>query len=100
TKRQDIEDPPETVIVEDTPAVSQSTYTLQVEVFHDRSKAINAQKKITAAINLPVEIVREWEYYRLIVPGFKTTDEAIKYSSTIANLGYPNISMIENYRKK
>jgi len=100
TKRQDIEDPPETVIVEYTPAVSQSTYTLQVEVFHDRSKAINAQKKITAAINLPVEIVREWEYYRLIVPGFKTTDEAIKYSSTIANLGYPNISMIENYRKK
>jgi len=100
TNKQELEKSAIPDIAEDMPDVSQSTFTLQVEVFHDKSKAMNAHKKITAEINLPVEIVQEWEYYRLIVPGFKTTDEAIKCSSTIANLGYPNISLIENYRKK
>lgn len=98
--KQETENAAMPAFAEEIPAVSQSTFTLQVEVFHDKSKAMNAQKKIATAINLPVELVQEWEYYRLIVPGFKTTDDAIKYSSTIANLGYPNISLIENYRKK
>lgn len=100
TNKQETENTALPVIEEEIPAMSQSTFTLQVEVFHDKSKAMYAQKKITAELNLPAEVVQEWEYYRLIVPGFKTTDEAIKCSSTIANLGYTNISLIENYRKK
>jgi len=100
TKEQGIENTAIPAIAEEIPVVSQSTFTLQVEVFHDKSKALNAQKRITAELNLPVEVVQEWEYYKVFVPGFKTTDEAIKCSSTIANLGYPNISLIENYRKK
>lgn len=100
TNKQETENTAIPVIEEEIQAASQSTFTLQVEVFHDRSKALNAQKRIKAKINLPVELVQEWEYYRLIVPGFKTSDEAIKCSSAIAALGYPNISLIENYRKK
>jgi len=100
TNKQETENTAFPAVDEEISDASKSTFTLQVEVFHDKSKAMNAQKKITTAINLPVELVKEWEYYRLIVPGFKTTDEAIKISSAIANLGYPNISLIKNYRKK
>lgn len=88
------------VLAEEIPAVSQPTFALQVEVFHDKSKALNAQKRIITKLNLPVEIVQEWEYYKVFVTGFYTTDEAIKYSYAIANLGYPNISLIENYKMK
>jgi cell division protein FtsN len=100
TRKQEIENAVIPAISEDIPDESESTYTLQVEVFHNKSKAMNARKKIKTELNLPVEIVQEWEYYKVIVPGFETTDDAIKCSSTIANLGYPDITLIKNFRKK
>ncbi len=100
TKKPESENTVLPVLAEEIPAVSQPTFALQVEVFHDKSKALNAQKRITTKLNLPVEIVQEWEYYKVFVTGFYTSDEAIKYSSAIANLGYPDISLIENYKKK
>ena len=100
TKKPESENTTLPVLEEEIPAVSQPTFALQVEVFHDKSKALNAQKRITTKLNLSVEIVQEWEYYKVFVTGFYTTDEAIKSSSAIAKLGYPNISLIENYKKK
>jgi hypothetical protein len=79
---------------------SQPSIALQVDVFHDKSKALEARKKITSKLNLPVEIVQEWEYYKVFVTGFRTTEEAEKYYSPLAKLGYPQISLIENYKKK
>jgi hypothetical protein len=73
---------------------------LQIDVFHNKSRALNAQKKITTKLNLTVEIVQEWEYYKVFVTGFHTTQEANKYYSPLAKLGYPQISLIENYKKK
>jgi hypothetical protein len=88
------------VVSEEIPVASQPVITLQVGVFHDKSEALNAQKMITTKLNLPVEIVQEWEYYKVFVTGFHTTDEANKYYSALAKLGYPKISLIENYKKK
>ena len=85
----------EEISVESQPAIA-----LQVDVFHDKSKALEAQKKITSKLNLPVEIVQEWEYYKVFVTGFRTTEEAEKYYSPLAKLGYPQISLITNYKKK
>lgn len=79
---------------------SQQSIALQVEVFHDKSKALEARKKIISELNLPVEIVQEWEYYKLFVTGFRTTEEAEKYYSPLAKLGFPQISLIVNYKKK
>ena len=100
TKKPESESTAFPVLTEEIPDVSQPTFALQVEVFHNKSKALNAQKKITTKLKLPVEIVQEWEYYKVIVTGFYTADEANKYFSSIAILGYPNISLIENYKKK
>jgi hypothetical protein len=88
------------VVSEEIPVASQPVITLQVGVFHDKSEALNAQKMITTKLNLPVEIVQEWEYYKVFVTGFHTTDEANKYCSALAKLGFPKISLIENYKKK
>lgn len=79
---------------------SKPAIALQVDVFHDKSEALKAQKKIMAKLNLPVEIVQEWEYYKVFVTGFHTTDEADKYHSALAKLGFPKISLIKNFTKK
>ena len=89
-----------TVVSEEIPVVSQPVIALQVDVFHDKSEALNAQKMITTKLNLPVEIVQEWEYYKVFITGFHTIDEANKYYSALAKLGYPKISLIENYKKR
>ncbi len=73
---------------------------LQVDVFHSKSEALDAQKKITSNLNLPVEIVQEWEYFKVFVTGFQSADDAGKYFSAIAKLGFPKISLIRNYSKK
>lgn len=86
-------------IEEKTPAVSQPAIVLQIDVFHNKSEAIAAQKRIKARLNLPVEIVQEWEYYKVFVTGFHTTDEANKSFTDIAQLGYSKISIIKNYKK-
>jgi uncharacterized protein YutD len=82
---------------EKIPALYQSNIALQISVFHDKSEAMNAQKNITAKLNLHVEIVKEWKYYKVFVTGFRTTDEAKKYFTALAQLGYPKISLIMNY---
>jgi cell division protein FtsN len=87
------------VVAEEIPAGTQANVVLQVDVFRNKSEALNAQKKITTKLNLHVEIVQEWDYYKVFVTGFNTTDEAKKYFSAIANLGYPKISLIDNYKK-
>jgi hypothetical protein len=80
--------------------MNQPNIVLQVDVFHNKSDAIDAQKKITAKLNLPVEVVQEWEYFKVFVTGFHSIDEANKYFSVVAKLGYPKISLIKNYIKK
>ena len=84
------------VIAEEKPVMAEPTVNLQVGVFHRRSKALRAQRRITSKLNLPVEIVREWEYYIVFVTGFKTREEIFKYYPKLAALGYPDSFMIEN----
>jgi cell division protein FtsN len=81
-------------------AAAPAEIVLQVDVFHSKSEALDAQKKITSSLNLPVEVVQEWEYYKVFVTGFQSADDASKYFSAIAKLGFPKISLIRNYNKK
>ena len=99
-KKTAVEDPAFPVIAEETPVDSLPSIALQIDVFHDKSEALNAQKRITSKLNLNVEIVQEWEYYKVFVTGFKSTEEANKYYPDIAKLGFPKISLIEHYKRK
>jgi cell division protein FtsN len=81
-----------------TPA--EPTVALQVALFNNRSQALIAQKRIINKLNLPVEIVQQWDYYKVIVTGFYTREETYKYYPELAGLGYPNITLIENYKRQ
>jgi cell division protein FtsN len=83
------------VVAEDKQVLAETTINLQVGVFHSRSEALRAQRRITTKLNLPVEIVKEWEYYIVFITGFKTRDEIFKYYPKLAALGYPDSFMIE-----
>ena len=84
------------VVSEKTPDSSQYSIVLQIDVFHNKSEAMNAQKNITTKLNLHVEVVKQWEYYKVFVTGFHSIEEANKYFIAIAQLGYPKISLIVN----
>lgn len=83
------------VAAEEKLALAEPIINLKVGVFHSRSEALRAQRRITAKLNLPVEIVREWEYYIVFITGFKTREEIFKYYPKLAALGYPDSFMIE-----
>lgn len=76
------------------------TVALQVAVFQKKSQALRAQKKITSRLNLPVEIVVQWDYYHVIVTGFFTREQTYKYYPELTRLGYPGISLIDNYKQE
>jgi hypothetical protein len=71
------------------------TISLQVGVFYKKSEALRAQRRITAKLKLPVEVVQVWDTYRVIVKGFYTREETYKYYPELAGLGYPSIMLIE-----
>ena len=64
---------PDTAVVK--PTNETTSINLQVGTFHRRSQALRAQRRITTRLNLPVEIVREWEYYIVFITGFQTREE-------------------------
>jgi len=80
--------------------VSRPVFNLQIGVFHDRSKALRAYKKITTKLNLPVKIVQEWEYYKVFVTGFLSMEETFSYYPRLAHMGYPNIILLETREKR
>jgi hypothetical protein len=67
--------------------------------FHRKGKAYRAQRKITKRLSLPVEIVKEWEYYKVIIPGFSTIEETHRFYPELADIGYPDVLLLENYKK-
>jgi hypothetical protein len=87
------------VVSEKAPTLTHPDIVLQIDVFHNKTEAMNAKKIITSKLKLPVEIVEEWGYYKVFVTGFHTIEEANKSFTAIAQLGYSKISLIENYKK-
>lgn len=90
TTRKLIEDKIVVPVVPPEPTIS-----LQVGIFYKRGEALRAQRRIISKLKLPVEIVQQYEYYRVIIPGFYTREETYKYYPELAGLGYPGISIIE-----
>jgi hypothetical protein len=84
----------------ENPVVEEPTINLLVVVFQKRSKALRARRRISTKLNLPVEIVPEWGYYKVIITGFKKIEEISKYYPMLSELGYPITNMNENNPRK
>ena len=74
---------------------SEPSISLQVGVFHRKAEALRAQRRIISKLNLPVEIVQQWDYYHVLITGFYTREETFKYYPELAGMGYPSITLIE-----
>ncbi len=82
------------------PSTTAPSVALQVAIFRKESQALRAQKKIMSKLNLPVEIIKQWDYYHVLVTGFYSREETYQYYPELAGLGYPGITLIENYRRQ
>lgn len=76
-------------------AVRAPQISLQVGTYYKKSEALKAQKKIMSKLNVPVKIVQQWEYYRVIVTGFHSREEAFPYYPELAGIGFPGPVLIE-----
>jgi hypothetical protein len=88
------------VVPEESQVLSDPTFDLKVGVFYKKSKALRAQRRIKAKLKLATDIVNEWEYYIVLIRGFKTREEIFKYYPKLAAMGYPDSFMIENRIKQ
>ncbi len=87
---------PTAPVAKDKPAVTKPPISIQIGVFHSRAQALRAKRRITSKLGLPVEIVPQWEYYRVIITGFYTREETYEYYPELAGLGYDSVYLIEN----
>ncbi len=78
-------------------AHAQPTIALQVAVFQKESQALQAKRRIMSKLKLPVEIVKQWDSYHVIITGFFTREETYMYYPELAGMGYPGVRLIENY---
>jgi len=90
---------PSGMMLERRPAFTESSVALQVAIYHREAQALKARRRIMSKLNLPVEIVKQYDYYHVIVIGFYTREETYPYYPELAGIGYPGITLIENYKK-
>lgn len=83
-----------------SPFVGEPTVALQVAFYYKESQALKAQRRIISKLGLPVEIVKQFDYYYVIVTGFYSREETIKYYPELAGIGYPGITLLENYKRQ
>jgi hypothetical protein len=69
--------------------------SLQVGTFTKRSEATRAQRKISKKFNREVKVVQNYEYFILVIPGFKTRLETFPFYPELAGMGFQKISLVE-----
>jgi hypothetical protein len=81
-------------------AIPEPTIALQVAIYNKESQALRAKRRIESKLNLPVEIVLQWDYYHVVVSGFFTREETYKYYPELAGIGYPGVTLLMNYKRQ
>ncbi len=82
------------VIIEEVPP-PEPIFILHAGSYYKLADAEKAKKKIEKKLNLPVEIVPEWENFRVIITGFYTREETYPYYPELAGMGFTDIFVYE-----
>lgn len=90
---------PDSPAIEETPDLTETTYALEIGSYRKQNRALNAQREVISKLNLPVEIVSQWNSYHVIITGFKDKAEINKYIPELARMHFNEISVINNYTK-
>ncbi len=70
-------------------------FVLHAGSYYRKTEAERAKLKIERKLKLPVEIVEEWESYRVMITGFFTREETYPYYPELAGLGFTDIFVYE-----
>jgi cell division protein FtsN len=70
-------------------------FVLHAGNYHKRSQAERAKRKIERNLDLPVEILEEWDSYRVVVTGFFTREETYPFYPELAGLGFSEVFVYE-----
>ncbi len=84
-------------IVDDTTAVANTTFALEIGAFSKKEKAHTVQRKIMSRFKHPVEIITQWDRHHVIMTGFTEKTEINRIIPELAKLGYDEILVIRNY---
>ena len=82
-------------VVVDELIIEQPRFSIQAGVFPELSEAKRAQRKILSKLGLESVLVEEFDFTRVLIPGFYTRKETYRYYPELAGLGYDNIMVIE-----
>jgi len=97
-----VQEQPEAVVPE-KPAVEKEVvppppvprFILHAASYPKLSQAERAKLKIERKLKLPVEIMEEWDRYRVVVTGFFTREETYPYYPELAGMGFSDIFVYE-----
>jgi len=70
-------------------------FVLHAGSYRREAEAERAKQKIEKRLKLPVEIIGEWENYRVVITGFFTREETYPYYPELAGLGFTDIFVYE-----
>jgi cell division protein FtsN len=86
---------PEPEVIEEAPVVLPPRFLLHAASYYTRSKAEKAKNKIERKLKLPVEILVEWDTYRVVITGFYNREETYPYYPELAGMGFSDVFVIE-----
>ncbi|MDM8003086.1 MAG: SPOR domain-containing protein [Bacteroidota bacterium] len=70
-------------------------FVLHAGSYYRKAEAERAKQRIERRLKLPVEILEEWDTYRVIITGFFTREETYPYYPELAGLGFTDIFVYE-----
>jgi cell division protein FtsN len=70
-------------------------FVLHAGSYYKKAEAERARQRIERRLKLPVEILEEWDTYRVIITGFFTREETYPYYPELAGLGFTDIFVYE-----
>jgi hypothetical protein len=70
-------------------------FVLHAASYYRKAEAERAKLKIERRLKLPVEIVEEWDTYRVMITGFFTREETYPLYPELAGLGFTDIFVYE-----
>ena len=70
-------------------------FVLHAGNYHRRAQADRAKRKLEKNLDKPVEIIEEWDNYRVVVTGFFTREETYPYYPELAGLGFSEVFAYE-----
>ncbi len=82
------------IIIEETPP-PEPIFILHAGSYYKLAQAEKAKRKIESKLKRPVEIIQEWDSYKVIIPGFYTREETYSYYPELAGLGFTEIYVYE-----